>query len=138
VIEKLDTVYHHDTIIKEQGLSAQDRLSYHQEHNSHVMAELHQWGKQQIDEKIVEPNSGLGEAISYMLRHWKEQTGFLKVAGAPLDNNICERALKFSILHRKNSLFYKTQRGAHVGDLFMSLIHTCQLAGINSWITSHG
>jgi hypothetical protein len=51
--------------------------------------------------------------------------------GAPLDNSICERALKKAILHRKNSLFYNTQNGARVGDLFMSLIHTCELCGAN-------
>ena len=66
-----------------------------------------------------------------MLRHWQKLTRFLTVAGAPLDNNICERILKFAICHRKNALFYKTQHGAHVGDLFMSLIHTCQFAGVN-------
>jgi hypothetical protein len=54
-------------------------------------------------------------------------TLFLRQPGAPLDNNICERALKMAILHRKNSLSYKTQNGARVGDLFMSLIHTCRL-----------
>jgi transposase len=58
-------------------------------------------------------------------------TRFLEVPGAPLDNNICERALKTAILHRKNSLSYKTERGARVGDVFMSLVHTCQLGGIN-------
>ena len=42
-----------------------------------------------------------------------------------------ERALKKAILHRKNSLFYKTMKGAEVGDLFMSLIHTCELNGAN-------
>jgi hypothetical protein len=36
-----------------------------------------------------------------------------------------ERALKKAILHRKNSLFYNTRKGAQMGDLFMSLIHTC-------------
>jgi hypothetical protein len=44
---------------------------------------------------------------------------------------VCERALKLAILHRKNALFYKTQNGAHVGDLFMSLIHTCRLGGVD-------
>ncbi len=48
-------------------------------------------------------------------------------AGAPLDNNVCERALEKAILHRKNSLFYKTRKGAQVGDVYMSLIHTCEL-----------
>jgi hypothetical protein len=55
------------------------------------------------------------------------------VAGAPLDNNVAERALKKAILHRKNSLFYKTLHGAEVGDLYMSLIHTCELNGVNSF-----
>ena len=73
----------------------------------------------------------LGEAITYCLKHWERLTLFLRVAGAPLDNNICERALKRAILHRKNALFYKTCHGAHVGDLFMSLIHTCELCGAN-------
>jgi hypothetical protein len=44
---------------------------------------------------------------------------------------LCERALKKTILHRKNSLFYKTLHGAQVGDLYMSLIHTCELNGAN-------
>src|SRR5262245_53473514 len=66
-----------------------------------------------------------------MLRHWEKLTLFLRQAGAPLDNNVCERALKQAILHRKNALFYKTQKGAHVGDLLMSLIYTCQLHEVN-------
>ncbi len=50
-----------------------------------------------------------------------------------MDNNIVERALKRAVLHRKNALFYRTLNGAQVGDLFMSLIHTCQLCGANSF-----
>ena len=58
-------------------------------------------------------------------------TLFLRQAGAPLDNNIAERTLKKAILHRKNALFYKTMNGARVGDLFMSLIHSCELNKVN-------
>lgn len=57
-------------------------------------------------------------------------TGPCRLPGAPLDNNTCERALKKAILHRKNSLFYRTLAGAHVGDVFMSLIHTAELNGV--------
>jgi hypothetical protein len=84
-------------------------------------------------ETLIEPNSSLGGAISYLLKHWERLTLFLRVPGAPLDNNICERALKRAILHRKNALFYKTGHGAHVGDVFMSLIHTCELCGANAF-----
>ncbi len=68
-----------------------------------------------------------------MLKHWKKLTMFLRKPGAPLDNNLCERVLKKAILHRKNALFYKTERGARVGDLFMSLIHTAELSGSNAF-----
>ena len=36
-------------------------------------------------------------------------------------------------MHRKNALFYRTLNGAQVGDLYMTLIHTCQLCGANSF-----
>src|SRR5437879_13020860 len=90
---------------------------------------LHQWCKQQFEERKVEPNSGLGKAIQYLQNHWQELTLFLREPGAPLDNNVCERALKKAILHRKNALFYRTINGAQAGDLFMNLIHTCELCG---------
>ncbi len=60
-------------------------------------------------------------------------TKFLEVAGAPLDNNLCERALKLAVLNRKNSLFYKTKRGASTGDILMSVIQTCRLNHVNVW-----
>ena len=94
------------------------------------MAGLETWMRQQFDDHLVEPNSGLGTAITYMLNHWPTLTLFLRVPGAPLDNNICERALKKAILHRKNALFYKSLAGARVGDVFMSLIHTAELNGV--------
>jgi transposase len=97
------------------------------------MEKLQRWCAAQFEERKVEPNSGLGQAISYLLKHWEKLTLFLRVAGAPIDNNLVERALKKSILHRKNSLFYKTRKGAQMGDLFMSLIHTCELNGANAF-----
>jgi transposase len=92
------------------------------------MEQLHQWLEAQFAFHRVEPNLGLGKAITYLLRHWKALTAFLREASAPLDNNVCERALKRAILHRKNALCYRTLHGSQVGDLFMSPIHTCELA----------
>lgn len=129
VVECLKQVYQVDAEAKRQQLSPDERLRLHQDRSKSVMDELHLWLQAQFDEKRVEPNSSLGEAISYMLRHWDKLTLFLRVAGAPLDNNVCERALKMAIRHRNNSLFYKTMRGAAIGDLYMSLIHTCYLCG---------
>ncbi len=131
VLESLGQVFKNDAETKELNLSPQQRLRFHQEQSQPVMETLHGWMKEQIEGKKIEPNSGLGEAIQYMLNHWEPLTLFLRVAGAPLSNNICEQALKMAILHRKNSLSYKTENGARVGDLFMSLIHTCRLNEAN-------
>ncbi len=131
VLESLGAVYSFDAEAKERGLTPEERLTFHQSNSAPVMDDLHQWLKNQFAEHKTEPNSGLGKAISYLLRHWPELTLFLRQAGAPLDNNIAERMLKKAILHRKNALFYKTMNGARVGDLFMSLIHTCELNKIN-------
>jgi transposase len=131
VLEDLGQVYKHDAQAKELGLAAEARLLFHQQHSQKIMDELKQWMCQQLDQKLVEPNAGLGQAFNYMLKHWDPLTLFLRQAGAPLDNNICERSLKMAILHRKNSLGYKTQNGARLGDTFMSLIYTCRLCAAN-------
>src|SRR6202171_752748 len=131
VLETLRDVYHHDTLAREQALSPEDRLRFHQEHSGPLMKRLHEWMETQLAEHKTEPNSGLGKAISYLLNHWPKLTLFLRQPGAPIDNNIVERALKKAILNRRNALFYKTLNGAGVGDLFMSLIHTCELNGVN-------
>ena len=131
VLEILAEVYKNDQIAKEQNLTAEQRLHFHQDNSGPLMKSLNLWFHQQLDQKLVEPNSGLGQAIRYMIKHWDALTLFLKVPNAPLDNNLCEQALKKAILHRKNSLFYRTEHGARVGDLFMSLIHTCNLNDVN-------
>jgi hypothetical protein len=66
-----------------------------------------------------------------MLTRWDKLTLFLREPGAPMDNNVAERALKKTILHRKNALFYKTENGAQVGDIYMSLIYTAELCRAN-------
>jgi transposase len=131
VLETLRDVYHHDALTREQAMSPEQRLRFHQENSEPLMKGLHEWMKAQLGEHKTEPNSGLGKAISYLLNHWLKLTLFLRQAGTPIDNNIVERALKKAILNRKNALFYQTLNGAGVGDLFMSLIHTCELNKAN-------
>lgn len=131
VLDSLREVYGFDAEAKELGLDPMQRLAHHQTHSQPVMEQLAAWMREKIDGKHVEPNSSLGQATGYMLKHWNPLTLFLRHPGAPLDNNRCEQALKMAILHRKNSLSYKTLVGAKTGDLFMSLIHTCRLNRIN-------
>ena len=97
------------------------------------MESLREWVDEQLAERRVEPNSALGHALAYLKKHWRELTQFLRMENAPLDNNPAERVLKRSVLLRKNCLFYKTEHGAAVGDILLSVMETCRLNQINAW-----
>ena len=129
VIELIAAVYKNDEFAI--GLSKQQRLEYHQQHSTPIMNQLYEYIAHQLDSKQVEPNDSLGKAMRYMLKHWHALTQFLRVAGAPLDNNILERALKIPIRGRRTWLFYKTEYGAMIGGVLTSVIYTCALSGIN-------
>ena len=129
MLETLGDVYQIDAIARATEMTPWERLRFHQQMSGPLIAAIEYWMRCQLDEHRIEPNSNLGEAIRYMQNHWSKLTLFLRVRGAPLDNNICERALKKAILHRKNALFYKSLGGARVGDIFMSLVHTAHLNG---------
>ena len=124
-------VYKNDDETKKLNMNDKDRLEYHVTNSKPLLDDLQEWFDKQFEQKEIEPNGSLGIAIKYMTDHWGKLTLFLRVPGAPLDNNCCERAIKKAILHRKNSMFFKTENGAYVGDLFMSIIHTAELEGVN-------
>jgi transposase len=131
VLDAIGKVYKFEA--ETRGLNAEDRLRYHQARSGPVMQELKEWIEAQLNNKEVEPNSALGEAMRYSLRHWEGLTRFLSVPNCPIDNNQAERALKRFVLFRKNSLFFKNDHGATVGSIILSLIETCRLNGRNPW-----
>lgn len=133
VLDTIGQVYANDAHCKENKFLPEARLIYHQTHSQPLMDALRIWLHNQLTYELCEPNSGLGEAVRYMLRHWIPLTTFLRVAGAPLDSSWAERAIKIAIRHRRNSLFYKTPKGAQVGDCLMSLIYTCTKNAINPY-----
>jgi transposase len=131
VIDQIGRVYAVDDFCRDEELAPEERLWLHRLESAPVLSQLRTFMTAQIEDKRVEPNSELGQAFNYMLKRWDKFTVFLRVPGAPVDNTICERILKLAVLHRKNSLFYRSERGAVVGDMFMTLIHTAVLHGQN-------
>jgi hypothetical protein len=80
-LEAFSVVYHNDATAKERNLSAEQRLLLHQAESGPVVEDLQVWLGRQFDERRVEPNSALGGAISYLLRHWEKLALFLRVPG---------------------------------------------------------
>jgi transposase len=132
VIDDLNRVFEPEATTRQQGLTAAARLAYHQTHSGPILDRLKSWLEDQVRERLVEPNSSLGKAFQYLLNHWHTLTQFLRVPGAPLDNNTVERALKLMIRQRRNSLFYASTHSAYVASLLTSVIATCAQAGINA------
>jgi len=131
VMDVLKQVFDHDEEARDQQRSPQARLVYHQDYSGPLMDELKGWLDKQVDDRLVEPNSSLGQAIAYMQGHWETLTRFLSVPGAPLDNNLVERALQLFIRQRNNSLFYKSEYSAYIASVLTSLLITCIYAGVN-------
>jgi hypothetical protein len=132
VLEALKQVFDHDEVARHEQMEDAARLAYHQQYSAPIMDGLKAWLKKQLDDRLVEPNSSLGKAIAYMQGHWETLTRFLHLPGAPIDNNLCERALKLFIRQRKHSLFYKTEHSAYVASVLSSLIATCVQAGVKA------
>ena len=132
VIEALKQVFDHDDEAREQELEPAARLAYHQAWSGPIMDGLKQWLQKQVEDRLVEPNSSLGKAMTYLQTHWKTLTRFLSIPGAPLDNNLVERALKLFIRQRKNSLFFRTEHSAYIASVITRLIATCLHAGVNA------
>ena len=133
VLAQLGKVYRIDSIASKLKLGPNGRTIYHRIHSKPILENLKRWLQKAEEDKIYEPASGLGLAVNYLNKHWTKLTEFLRTPGIPLDNNICERAIKKMVLYRKNSLFYRNNNGAEVGDLFMTLIHTCELNQVNAY-----
>ena len=121
-INDLTEIFKHDELTF--NMTPDERLQYHQKNSGPILINLHAWLKQQLDDKITEPNSHLGKVIKYCLKHWHKLTRFLTVAGCPISNNRAERAVKIIIRLRKSSLFHKTEHGAKVAATLLSLIQT--------------
>jgi transposase len=131
VVEAYGVVYQVESECKMEGVDAIERLRRHQIGSQPALEKLRADFAEATKNRQIEPNSALGKAIGYMETRWEPLTTFLRIPGAPVDNNITERLLKSSILHRKNSLHYRTLNGAKVGDCYMSVIETCRANGVN-------
>ena len=131
VLKMYTEVYYNEKIAIERKMSAEEKLKYHQEHSVSVMMDIKKYCENLLESKKIEPNDVFGKSIAYQNKHWKGLTLFLKVAGAPLTTNSVERSLKSAIRNRKNSLFYKTEWGALVGDIHHTIIETCIQNDVN-------
>ena len=131
ILEGFSKIYGQEKACDELELDAHSRKRVHARFSIPLMHQIKDHCQALLDSKDVEPVDPLGKACRYFLNHFDGLIQFGSHAGCPLDNNECERAIKKSIRHRKNSLFYKTDFGALVGDIVMSVGFTALEHGLD-------
>jgi transposase len=112
-------------------LNAKERLEYHFIHSLQLMLRILELA---LTELLLErrlPSENITKAFAYVLRHFENLRALCKIEQAPLHTHEVERALKKSILHRKNSLFVQTTTRAAVGDLMVRVCMTAHLKSIS-------
>lgn len=127
ILYSIGQLFSNDRETKSMG--GQQRLEYHQIHSGPLMDKLKHVLCAMLEEQIVEVNSSLGNAITYVNQRWEGFTEFLRTPGVPLDNNETERLLKDAIRYRKNSGFFKTVNSARLASIIMSILATTIACG---------
>jgi len=79
------------------------------------------------------PGSLLGKALHYAASQWSKLTRFVEDGNYPLDNNVCENAIRPFVVGRRNWLFSDTVGGANASANLYSLLQTCMANGIDGY-----
>jgi hypothetical protein len=130
VIAARKQVCDHEEEAREQRMSPEARLAYQQTYSQPLMDNLQAWLDKPLADRLVEPHSALGQALTSRQNHWQTLTRFLSLPGAPLEHNVVERALKLCIRQRNNSLCYKSEPRAYLARVLTSRIVTCIYVGV--------
>jgi len=131
-LKEIGCIYVNDRFCKKQNYTEEERLEYHQRCSKEHMDNIYAKIDELFEEKLVEPNSALGKAMKYWKNHKEGLTKFLYVAGMSLDNNMVEQLMKYFIMQRKSSYFYKTLASAKILSGFTSIITTCRVNNVNA------
>lgn len=103
------------------------RLELRRDESKKVVKKIRDWAFTQGGQK----RSSFGQAVGYLLKHWKGLTQFLDNPKIALDNNAAERALRGPVVGRKNFYGNRSRRGAKVAAILYTLIETAKLHGID-------
>ena len=118
-----------------RGQPAEHRRRVRDERSRPIVDALHGWLHEHVGR--VSATTDLATAIRYAIRHWPGLVMFLDDGRIEMDTNVVERAIRPSVLTRKNALFAGSDGGARHWALAMTLIQTAKLNGVDpmAWLT---
>ena len=82
----------------------------------------------------ITPGSLMGKALHYLSAQWPKLIRYVENGAWPIDNNICENAIRPFVVGRRNWLFADTVAGANASANLYSLVETCKANGIDPYV----
>jgi transposase len=115
---------------KDAGIVGTDaHLTLRKTRSRPLFAKILSWARRH--RHAFEPRSGMGRAIRYILRNFRELGRFLRHATIPPDNNVAEAALRRVALGRKNFLFVGGEEHGHHLAVLYTLVASCEKHRVN-------
>lgn len=116
---------------KAKDKSTSERLRLRDEHSRPVLQRIEALLLKHLH--TVVPGSLLGKALHYLSAQWPKLKRYVENGAWPIDNNLCENAIRPFVIGRRNWLFADTVAGANASANLYSLIETCKANRINPY-----
>lgn len=129
--ERYRAIFDNEKKCQQANLDDDERLAYHREHSKPLFDEIFEHGDTLLETRAIEPNSDLGEAYGFVVNNRVRLSAFLRIPGAPLENNSTERILRVPVRLRDNAPFFRTKLGAKISDPLWTVGTTALAYGVN-------
>ncbi|WP_150387298.1 IS66 family transposase, partial [Escherichia coli] len=132
-LRKIAGLYRIEKLIRERPV--EKIRQWRQRYSRPIVNDLFAWLEEQ--EPCCPPEGPLNKAINYILNRRDELSCFLGDGAVPLDNNICERAIRPVVMGRKAWLFAGSLMAGNRAAQIMSLLETAKRNGLepHAWLT---
>ena len=114
-----------------RDLTPEQRHALRQEYSQPILVKIEAMLLKHLH--AVVPGSLLGKALHYLSAQWPKLIRYADNGLWPIDNNLCENAIRPFVIGRRNWLFADTVAGAHASANLYSIIETCKANGIDPY-----
>ncbi|MEZ5989270.1 MAG: IS66 family transposase [Planctomycetota bacterium] len=128
-VQVLRELYGIERHAKDEGMTAEERRALRQAESHPLFEELCNWLGAEQDQVL--PQSPIGKAIGYMLRHRSALGRYIEDGRLEIDNNRSERAMRQVAVGRKNWLFAGSEAGGERAATLYSLVVGCWELGVD-------
>jgi hypothetical protein len=122
-IELIGQLYKVEADARRENLDAQMLQHRRMQHSVPVLEQIEALALQHLHGVL--PGSLLGKALHYLTAQWPKLVRYVDDGRYPIDNNVCENAIRPFVVGRRNWLFADTVAGAHASANLYSLLQTC-------------